>query len=106
MKNTDISVIGRCNSTGESNRKGNYVRIVYHDGGNNRYLIISEECAENLAGQIAEALVQREDVVQMDQYPTAEAYEAVCKALQHWRAEAMRLGKLADEHPREMYPGS
>jgi hypothetical protein len=34
--------------------------------------------------------------------PTRDAYEAACKALTHWRAEAQRLGGIAGEKPREM----
>lgn len=34
--------------------------------------------------------------------PTQDAYDAACKALDHWRAEASRLGKLAGVEPRQM----
>lgn len=34
--------------------------------------------------------------------PTADAYNAACKALAHWRKEAKRLGRLAGVPPREM----
>lgn len=34
--------------------------------------------------------------------PTQFAYEATCKALHHWRAEALRLGELAGVKPREL----
>jgi hypothetical protein len=34
--------------------------------------------------------------------PTQEAYDAVCKALWHWREEAARLGRICGETPREM----
>ncbi len=34
--------------------------------------------------------------------PTQDAYDAACKALAHWRAEAKRLGKIAGVKPREM----
>lgn len=37
-----------------------------------------------------------------DRYPTQDAYDAACKALRHWRAEAERLGKLAGVEPRQM----
>lgn len=36
--------------------------------------------------------------------PTADAYEAACRALAHWRKEAKRLGRLAGTKPREMKP--
>ena len=34
--------------------------------------------------------------------PTQDAYNAACKALTHWRAEANRLGSIAGQKPREM----
>lgn len=34
--------------------------------------------------------------------PTQDAYDAACKALHHWRAEAERLGNVAGEKPRQM----
>lgn len=34
--------------------------------------------------------------------PTQDAYDAACKALTHWRAEANRLGSIAGQKPREM----
>lgn len=34
--------------------------------------------------------------------PTSYAYEAACKAMWHWRAEAERLGAIAGEKPRQM----
>ena len=36
--------------------------------------------------------------------PTRDAYDAACKALHHWRAEAERLAKLAKQKPRQMAP--
>lgn len=38
--------------------------------------------------------------------PTRDAYDAACKALTHWRAEAQRLGRIAGEKPREMEKGA
>lgn len=38
--------------------------------------------------------------------PTQEAYDAACKALWHWRAEAERLGKIVGVKPREMKRGA
>ena len=32
--------------------------------------------------------------------PTQDAYDAACRALAHWRAEAKRLGKIAGVKPR------
>lgn len=37
-----------------------------------------------------------------DAVPTAYAYDAACKALDHWRKEAKRLGRLAGVTPRQM----
>ena len=34
--------------------------------------------------------------------PTQDAYDAACKALHHWRAEAARLALLAGIEPRQM----
>ena len=34
--------------------------------------------------------------------PTAWAYQQACRALDHWREEARRLGKIAGEEPRQM----
>lgn len=63
MKKTDVAALGRCNGMGELDRKGSYVKLVYHDDGANMHLVISEGSAANLVGQIAGALAQREDAV-------------------------------------------
>ena len=34
--------------------------------------------------------------------PTEWAYAQVCRALEHWRQEARRLGQIAGEEPRQM----
>lgn len=62
MKKTDVAALGRCNGMGELDRAGSYVKLVYHDDGENRYLVISERSAANLVGQIAGALAQREEL--------------------------------------------
>ncbi len=66
MLKTDMEALGRCNGMGEPDRKGSYVRIVYHNGGENTYLMISEGQAANLIGQLGGALAQREDQVLED----------------------------------------
>lgn len=63
MKKTDVAALGRCDGMGEMDRTGSYVKLVFHDGGENTYLVISEGCAANLVGQIGGALAQREDKV-------------------------------------------
>jgi hypothetical protein len=51
---------------GELDRRGSYVKLVYHDSGHNRYLVISEGQAANLIGQLGGGLAQREDQVLQD----------------------------------------
>jgi hypothetical protein len=34
--------------------------------------------------------------------PTQDAYDAACRAIDHWREEARRLGEIAGETPRQM----
>lgn len=63
MKKTDLAALGRCDGMGEMDRTGSYVKLVYHDEGENVVLIISEGAAANVVGQIAGALAQREDAV-------------------------------------------
>jgi len=60
---TELAALGRCNGMGELDRKGSYVRVVFHDGGENIYLTISEGCAADLIDQLAGALKQRDDAV-------------------------------------------
>lgn len=61
MKKTDLEALGRCNGMGELDRTGSYVKLVYHDLGENYHLVISDCCAANLVGQLAGSLAQRED---------------------------------------------
>lgn len=63
MKKTDLAALGRCDGMGEMDRTGSYVKLVYHDEGENVVLIISEGTAANVVDQIAGALAQREDAV-------------------------------------------
>ena len=63
MKKTDLAALGRCDGMGEIDRTGSYVKLVYHDEGENVVLIISEGAAANVVAQIAGALAQREDAV-------------------------------------------
>ncbi len=41
-------------------------------------------------------------IEELEERPTTFAYEQVCKALHHWRAEAERLAKICGETPRQM----
>jgi hypothetical protein len=36
------------------------------------------------------------------QQPTPDAYDAACRALNHWRSEAKRLGEVAGVEPRQL----
>lgn len=63
MLKTDVAALGRCNGMGELDRRGSYVKLVYHSGGENTYLMISEGQAANLIGELGGALAQREDAV-------------------------------------------
>lgn len=63
MKKTDVAALGRCNGMGEMDRTGSYVKLVYHNEGENVYLVVSDGSAANLVGQVAGALAQRDDAV-------------------------------------------
>lgn len=63
MLKTDVAALGRCNGMGELDRRGSYVGLVYHSGGEMTYLMISEGQAANLIGELGGALAQREDAV-------------------------------------------
>ena len=66
MLKTEVAAIGRCDGMGELTRKGSYVKLVYHEGGENKHLVISEGQAANLIGELGGALAQREDAVLED----------------------------------------
>jgi hypothetical protein len=57
---TDITALGRCDGMGELNRSGSYVKLVFHDCGENVYLRISEGCAQNLIAAIQGSLDQND----------------------------------------------
>ena len=58
---TDVAVLGRCNGMQELDRKGSYIKLVYHDSGENYHLVISEGCAADLIDQLKGALEQNTD---------------------------------------------
>lgn len=62
MLKTDVAALGRCNGLGELDRQGSYVKLVYHELGDNKHLVISEGQADNLMRQLGGALAQRDDV--------------------------------------------
>lgn len=66
MKKTDVAALGRCDGMGDLDRTGSYVKLVYHERGENVYLVISEGQAANLIGELGGALAQREDAVLED----------------------------------------
>jgi phosphoribosyl-ATP pyrophosphohydrolase len=60
---TDVTALGRCNGMGEMDPSGSYIKLVFHDGGENVYLKISEGCAENLIDALRGSLGQKSDAV-------------------------------------------
>ena len=50
----------------------------------------------------AEIVKLRLEAMSANRSPTQFAYDAACKALEHWRQEARRLAKLAKTEPRGM----
>jgi hypothetical protein len=56
MLKTDIAALGRCDGMGTMDLQGSYVKLVYSEGGDNKHLVISEGCADNLIGGIIGSL--------------------------------------------------
>lgn len=61
MLKTDVGALGRCNGMGEMDRNGSYVKLVFHENGENKHLVISEGAADNLISGLRGSLDQKDD---------------------------------------------
>lgn len=64
------------------------------------------EVVDAMLGTIEQSLAKDQKIADLEKElssrPTYWAYQQACKAIEHWRKEAKRLGKKAGVVPREM----
>lgn len=66
MQKAEVKCLGRCDSFGDLNPKGSFVRVVYTTDKERHGIVMSEGAAELLAAELTGALAQKDEAAVAD----------------------------------------